>query len=438
MDLPGPVSAQLAAAKSVASVIGNGRSLLTTVKEHINELGDPDTRGLTRELCYGTVRWLPQIEAIATALIPRPIKAKDLDIRALLYIGLYQLLHTTIPSHAAVDATVSACKDLGKPWAAAFVNGVLRNFQRRRDEFPSLLQGSTAYVHAHPHWMVEAFRAAWPDRWQSICAANNQRPPMTLRINRRVTSMPAYLDALDRAGIEARALGHAPEAVTLTKPMNVESLPGFTAGEVSVQDEAAQLAAHLLDLSAGQRVLDACAAPGGKTAHILELQPDIDELIAVDISEDRMRLLESSLTRLRLNAKMIVADATLPDRWWDGVAFERILIDAPCTGTGVIRRQPDIKVHRRPDDIAGFVTTQALLLRALWALLAQGGKLLYATCSIMPAENDRQLDAFLEGRPDAGSCAITAPMMPAASGRLQILPGAHGMDGFFYGLLTKR
>jgi 16S rRNA (cytosine967-C5)-methyltransferase len=437
MDPRTPVSAQLAAARALASVIG-GRSLLTTVKENIDDLGDPDTRGLTRELCYGTVRWLPQIECVVTALVHKPIRAKDLDVRALVYVGLYQLMHTTIPSHVAVDATVSACRDIGKSWAAAFVNGVLRNFQRRRDELPSRLAGFGSYVHAHPEWMLGHFRAAWPDRWQSICAANNRRPPMTLRINRGITSVPAYLHELNRVGIEAHASGHAPEAITLTKPMNVESLPGFTSGEVSVQDEAAQLAAHLMDLSPGQQVLDACAAPGGKTAHILELQPDIDRLIAVDISEDRMRLLESNLTRLKLNAKMIVADATMPGRWWDGVAFERILIDAPCTGTGVIRRQPDIKLHRRPDDIAGFVTTQASLLRALWPLLAPGGKLLYATCSIVPPENDRQLDAFIEGHPDADSCAITGKVMPAASGRLQILPGEHGMDGFFYGLLAKR
>jgi 16S rRNA (cytosine967-C5)-methyltransferase len=350
---------------------------------------------------------------------------------------LYQLLYTRIPDYAAVAATVAASRRLNKPWVAGLVNAVLRGFQKRRGALLAQVELDESAATAHPAWWLEFLRSGRPEEWRNIAEANNAHPPMTLRVNRRRTGRAEYLKLLADAGLSGAPSRHAACGIILDEPVDVARLPDFSEGSVSVQDAAAQLAAPLLNPQPGDRVLDACAAPGGKTAHLLELQPALEELVAVDDDAARMARVKENLDRLGLTAKTVVEDAGAVQRWWDGELFDRILLDAPCSGSGVIRRHPDIKYLRRPTDIAVLAAGQACLLTALWPLLKRGGMLLYAACSVLPDENEHRIHEFLGHHRDAGEEVIAATWgRPLQHGRL-ILPGTDGMDGFYYACLKK-
>lgn len=426
-----------AAAGVIRQVLSAGRSLSTALDEACERLTDPRERSLARELAFGVCRWLPRLSVILSQLLERPLRRKDLDVQVVVLLGLYQLMYTRIPEHAAVAESVSLVRALGKPRSAGLVNAVLRRFQRERAQILDTVRGNEEAEFAHPAWIIDAFKKAWPEDWRDVLQAGNVRPPMTLRVNRCQTTRVDYLKRLAEAGFNADPAPHTAHGVVLDTPVNVERLPGFQTGAVSVQDAAAQLAAPLLRLAPGLRVLDACAAPGGKTAHILESEPALAELVAIDKAAERIPRLRATLSRLALECSVINADAAHPDQWWDGQPFERILLDAPCTASGVIRRHPDIKVHRRPDDVDRQAATQRLLLEALWPLLARGGMVLYATCSILPQENQHRVAEFVESRADAELWPIESDWgRPVEPGR-QILPGEHGMDGFYYALLAK-
>lgn len=425
------------AAVAVDQVLSHGRSLSDVLPEAAPRLNDSTHSALLQELVYGTLRWAPQLEAVAGQLLRKPLKAKDSDIFALILVGLYQLMHLRVAPHAAVSLSVAAAEELKKEWAKGLLNALLRGYQRD----PALLERANteaASVYAHPDWLLDRLRKDWPEDWSAIATANNARPPMTLRVNRRRQSRADYLTQLQHAELDARCHEFAPDALILNAPVDVDRLPGFAQGFVSVQDAAAQLAAVLLDAQPGERVLDACAAPGGKTAHVLECQPELVELVALDRDEKRMRRVSETLKRLGVEATCVVADAGDASAWWDGRPFDRILLDAPCSATGVIRRHPDIKMLRQPEDIAQVVAEQARLLATLWTTLRPGGLLLYATCSVLRDENDGQLRRFFAAHADAEPVNIAASWGRVGDYGWQILPGDADMDGFYYACIRKK
>jgi len=432
------------AAEVMTEVLIRGRSLSACLAERVGALADSRDRAFAKELCYGVARWLPRLQACLDLLMTKPLKDKDVAVRVVLLLGLYQLMYTRVPEHAAVTESVARVRRAGKPWATGLVNGVLRNFVRRRPQLMADLEGSVEGRLAHPAWLAESTARAWPDDWEQILLHNNERPPLALRVNGRRRTRDAYLAELAQVtdhgggGLAAAPIAHTGHGVHLQVPRDVDAIPGFANGLVSVQDGAAQLAAGLLDVQPGMRVLDACAAPGGKSAHVLEHQPATGELVAVDSDGDRLQRVRENLERLSLAATLIAADAGEPDAWWNGEIFHRILVDAPCSGTGVIRRNPDIKVQRRPGDVPALAARQARLLNALWPLLAPRGLLLYATCSYLPRENDHVLAEFLAKHPDAACGPMEHAWGRSTRHGRQILPGEDTMDGFYYALLGKR
>ncbi len=417
-------------------VAHDGQSLSSLIPHALEPL-PPERRPLAQELCYGTLRWWPRLEWLLARLLDKPLKAKEADVHALLLLGLYQLSYMDIPPHAAVSETVAVTALLKKEWARGLVNAVLRRFQRERDELEQALAADEAASNAHPAWLLSELQQSWPKQWQAIVAANNARPPMTLRVNRARQSRDDYLTMLTEVAVDAHPSAHAPDALTLERPVTVDQLPGFADGLVSVQDAAAQLAAPLLDAKSGMRVLDACAAPGGKTGHLLELCPDLD-LYALDIEERRLERVAENLARLGVSAKLLAADAAEPAAWWDGQPFDRILLDAPCSASGVIRRHPDIKLLRRVEDIDQLVQLQGSILDALWPLLRPGGILVYATCSVLPRENGEQLANFLARQEDAVNLPLDQTWGQSTAIGRQILPGQDGMDGFYYACIGKQ
>lgn len=420
----------------MARVLGDGRSLTAALEEQLAGLQGAD-RALAQALCYGTLRWAPRLQAMLARLLERPLKARDRDLEALLLIGLYQLTEMGTAPHAAVGETVGAAAGLGKDWARGLVNAVLRNAQRRAAELAAELDRHDDTRTAHPGWLLQRLQAAWPHDWEAIVAANNRQAPMTLRVNARRGDREGYARRLAEAGLAARPTPHTAMGLTLDAPVGVERLPGFTKGAVSVQDGAAQLAAELLAAQPGERVLDACAAPGGKTAHIAEATAGV-QLEAVDRDPARLEQVRENLGRLGLEARVREGDAATPAGWWDGQPYDRVLLDAPCTATGVIRRHPDIKLLRRAADVGALAAQQRRLLDAVWPLLGPGGILLYATCSVLPEENTAQVQAFLERHPDARVEPIAATWGRETPAGRQILPGEDEMDGFFYACLRKR
>jgi len=423
-----------AAAQILAAVCGEGQSLerqLARVEQNVRERD----RALLRELCYGGLRRQPLLIGLLKPLLQKPLKERDSDIQQLLVIGAYQLLFLRIPPHAAISSVVDAARALNKKWAAGLINAVLRSLQREEKSLFERLPPHAAA--AHPQWLWQAINNAWPTQAEQIFAANNAHPPMCLRVNRARLSAADYLQQLQAVEIAATPCALANEGLRLTTACDIALLPGFMDGLVSVQDEAAQVAAHLLAAQPGQRVLDACCAPGGKTCHILELQPSV-ELCALDVSAERLQRVAANLQRLQLSAELRAGDALQPASWWDGRPFERILLDAPCSGTGVIRRHPDIKLLRTPADIEQLAALQQQLLAALWPLLAPGGLLLYATCSIMPQENTVTVARFLSANADAQELPIAAEWGLAQPVGRQLLPQIDGNDGFYYALLHKR
>ncbi len=355
-------------------------------------------------------------------------------------LGVWQLMHSRTAEHAAISSIVELVRELDKPWADKLANGLLRKVQREMQddasELNALLRNDLSIAYAQPKWFVKALQKAWPDKVESILAALQERAPMTLRVNTHTLSRDEYLKKLTTHDIQAEPLAAVPSALVLDKPMGVLQLPGFEEGTVSVQDAGAQLSAELLDLQAGQRVLDACAAPGGKSMHLAQHQPEIT-LTACDIDEQRLERVAQNAERCGVTLSMQVLDAENPPQAWRDQPFDRILLDAPCSATGVMRRHPDVRMLRRATDIEDLAVCQAKILDSLWECLASGGKLLYVTCSLMPKENEQQIQAFIERQPGAKVIPIDATWgHPRAVGR-QTLPGEMTMDGFFYALLEK-
>ena len=427
---------RLAAARALTAVLNGKASLNSSLPVQLDKVEVRD-RGLTQDLAFGTARWQPRLSALAAKLLQKPFKAADADVEALLLVGLYQLLYTRIPAHAAIGETVGCADKLKKPWAKALLNAVLRRAQRESEALLAELEHDPVVRTAHPRWLQKALKAFWPQQWEAICAANNAHPPMILRVNRRHQTRAGYLQLLRDSAIIAQPCAYSQDGIVLDEPCDVRNLPGFNEGWISVQDEAAQLAADLLDLAPGQRVLDACCAPGGKTCHILEVEPGLAGVVAIDLEAKRLLRVRENLDRLGLDAQLIAADGRDTAAWWDGKPFQRILLDAPCSATGVIRRHPDIKLTRQPDDIVALAALQGELLDALWPTLEVGGILLYATCSTLPTENTEVIEAFLARTSGARELDIPGQFgIKQAHGR-QLLAQQGGHDGFYYAKLIK-
>ena len=425
------------AAKIICRVADTGLTLDMALGQYLHGVERAEDRGFVKELCFGTLRWFDQLEFLLARYLDRPLKQRDADIRMLILAGLYQLHHLGVPPHAAISETVEATVELDKAWAKPLVNALLRRSQREYHRLKPELDENPGVRHSHPDWLLDRIRTDWPEQWQTILEADNRRPPQHLRVNLLHNARHSYLEDLERTGIPAQPLDLTPCGVHVTEPVDVNALPGFGDGRVSVQDAGAQLAATLLDPQPGNRVLDACAAPGGKTAHILETQPQIAGITALDVDEKRIARLRATLSRLALEATVIRADAAKTEIWWDGRPFDRILLDAPCSATGVIRRHPDIKRLKLPAQFPALQTGQAELLAALWPLLKPGGRLLYSTCSVLRQENDRVIETFLESHPSAHPETLRAPWGIASEYGRQLLPGVDDTDGFYYAVLTK-
>jgi 16S rRNA (cytosine967-C5)-methyltransferase len=423
------------AVRNVLAVL-DGRSL-DAVLAVPPGLDDERDRALAAELSFGVCRWYRRLDALVGALLERPLKPRDRDLQVLLLVGAYQLLYSRVPPHAALSSAVEASRRLGKGWASRLVNGVLRRLQREQTALAARIDADPALRHAQPDWLYESLTAAWPAQAGQLLEALQQRPPMTLRVDTGQIGRAEYARRLAAAGIAARPHASVASALVLDAPLPVQRLPGFDGAMVSVQDAGAQLAAVYLDARPGQRVLDACAAPGGKTLHMLQRQPTL-RLTALDIDRERLRRVEENLARAGCTAELVVGDAAQAEGTaWGGRRYQRILVDAPCSATGVMRRHPDIRLLRRATDIAELVRRQAAILAATWHLLAPGGRLLYVTCSLLPAENSEQVAAFLHAHPDARVVELpTTPGTKSGEG-VQLLPGLDDTDGFFYAALEK-
>ena len=424
------------AARTLAPVIGCKESLNTALPRSLENCPDSE-RALLQQICYGTMRSLPKLQSLSRLLLKKPFKPQDRDVEALLLCGLYQLLEMRIPAHASLSETVEAADKLKKGWAKGLLNAILRRVQREQSELEAQLQSEPEYRYNHPQWLIRKLQHNWPDHWQQILEQNNQQPPMTLRVNTRQASRNDYLQQLLDSDIPAHAAPFSEAAITLEQALDVNQLPSFSDGAVSVQDEAAQLSAVLLDLQPGQRVLDACAAPGGKLCHILEHQPDLAEAVAIELEQGRAARIYENLERLKLDARVIVDDAS-SNTWWDGQAFDRILVDAPCSATGVIRRNPDIKQLRQSEDIKALADLQIKILQNCWEMLKPGGRLVYATCSIFPQENERVVERFLKLQDNAEHQTIAADWGEQRPFGRQLFPQANGHDGFYYAVLIKQ
>ena len=390
----------------------------------------PQQRAVAQDLSYGTLRFYGAIQGLLDQLLQKPLD--DAKLQCLLLIAIYQLQYDKAASHTVVDQAVKAASISKKTWAKGLVNGVLRNFLRQQTELVANLAGNDFATYSYPAWWITKLKHQYPENWQAMLEAGNGHPSMTLRVNQRQISAPDFIAKLEAQDIASQALGA--NAITLEKPIPVDRIPGFATGEASVQDYAAQVAGYALDLKDGQRVLDACCAPGGKTGQILELA-DVD-LVAIDNDATRIALTQSNIDRLGLKASLLVGDAGKSADWWDGKPFDRILADVPCTASGIVRRHVDIKWLRREADILSFTKQQALILPSLWQVLAKGGKLLYVTCSVFQEENQRQIDSFLKAHLDAEQLPLNEPLAGLSLKNGQLQPSAKH-DGLFYALLQK-
>lgn len=385
-----------------------------------------------KQLCFGVCRYYFRLEAIAKQFVK---KNPSPDVWMIILLGIYQLYGLDKPAYATVHATVELADKLKKSWAKGLINACLRWFEREQKSLLQTLEKDEAFRFNHPLWFIEKVKKDWPEYF-SILAANDVQPPMSLRVNVQKTSRDSYLAQLTTQGIEALAHVNSPVGIRLQEACDVKDLPFFAEGEISVQDESAQLAAQLLDLKPGLRVLDACCAPGGKTCHLLETEPHLD-CLAIDIDPSRLGRVRENLKRLALKAQVLPADALHPENWWDGQLFDRILLDAPCSATGVIRRHPDIKLLRTEDEINQVVKIQAQLLKTLWPLLRAQGLCVYVTCSILKEENEQQIARFLAENRDCEVVQNERPCGKVSMYGWQLLPGEEGMDGFFYSVLKK-
>jgi 16S rRNA (cytosine967-C5)-methyltransferase len=424
------------AAQVLAAVAFEGASLREALAPAQKQLADARDRALLTAIASEGARWWLRFDAALALLLDKPLRQREPLVHALLIAGLVQLEDLQLPPHAAVAATVEAARTLRRAPFANLVNAVLRRWLRERENLDAQLDRDPVARTAHPQWLIEAIARDWPEDAQAILAANNAAVPPMLRVNRRAATREAMIAALQGQGIAVSAHPFLRDALALAGHADIARLPEFKQGKLSVQDGAAQLAAELLDVQDGMRVLDACAAPGGKSCHLLE-RADL-QLLALERDSKRAARIRENLVRLHLDCGLRVGDAGEPAAWWKGKPFERILLDAPCSATGVIRRHPDIKLHRRADDIPALAQQQRKLLDALWPLLQSGGRLLYATCSILRAENENVIGAFLRGHPDAESPPIELPAGRAAGAGWQLLPGDGGLDGMYYAVLQKR
>jgi 16S rRNA (cytosine967-C5)-methyltransferase len=428
---------RLTAVKMLSSVLDSGSNLADA--ESGNKLPDARDRAYARHLVYGVLRWLTALEWLADQLLRKPLRRKDRDVHRLILVGLFQLWKDDAAAHAAIHEGAESARKLGKPWAVSVINAVLRRFQREQADWIARLEEKEERF-AHPAWLLQALKADWPQDWQQIADANNLPGPLWLRLNRQFKTADT-LDGLAEGGFTVERHAVAREAIKISPAAPVHSLPGFEQGRISVQDPAAQLAAGLLRLEENHRVLDACAAPGGKACHILESAPGLD-LTALDQSPARLELVAENLGRLGITCggpvKLIAADAAEPAQWWDGVLYDRILLDAPCSASGVIRRHPEIKWLRSPGQVEDAAKMQARLLNRLWPLLGAGGILLYATCSVLRVENSKQIQQFIELHPDAELLETDSRWGRKLDYGQQILPGEQEMDGFFYASLRKK
>lgn len=423
------------AARALGPVIGRKESLNTALPRALQQCLEGD-RALLQQICYGTMRSLPRLSCLAQQLLKKPFKPQDQDLHALVLLGFYQLLEMRVPAHAAISETVEAAAQLNKGWAKGLLNALLRNLQREQETLFEQLAEQPEFHYNHPQWMISKLEHNWPDNWQDILIQNNQQPPMTLRVNQQKTSRDAYLQELHDADITASATPYSAVGIQLDSPVDVAILPSFAYGYVSVQDEAAQLSSALLDLQPGQRVLDACAAPGGKLCHILEHQASLEQVTAIELEANRATRIEENLSRLNLDAQVIIADAAT-NSWWDGIQYDRILVDAPCSAAGVIRRNPDIKHLRQSEDIKALAEIQLSILKNCWQLLKPGGRLLYATCSVFPQENERVVERFSKIHMDARHLPIDAEWGTERPFGRQLFPQPQGHDGFYYAVLLK-
>ena len=426
------------AAQILTEVIGQKKSLPQVVSEHIPE--DYAQRPLLFELCYGSLRWYYLLRALANELLLKPLPKKHQDIYYLLLIGLHQLLNMNIPQYAIVSETVQAAVSLGQPWAKGLINKNLRRFLEEKDALLAKVDKNEEAKYVHPQWLIGKIKKAWPDQWQDILLANNLRAPLTLRANLLKNTRDEYLAYLKKHEIEAHAVADCEFALNLDKPMPIKNIPGFAEGLASVQDAAGQFAAKLLNLKPNLRVLDACAAPGTKSTHILELEPKLAHLTAVEKDPERLMMIKQNFERLNLardHFNLILADVAHTQQWWSGEKFDRILVDAPCSGSGVIRRHPDMKVLREPEDSKNHHQIQVHLLNHLWPLLEKKGLLLYSTCSIFPEENEKTIQEFLQKNADAKVQKCELPLGLAQQYGWQLLPQENGSDGFYYCLIGK-
>ncbi|MGX5203488.1 16S rRNA (cytosine(967)-C(5))-methyltransferase RsmB [Aliikangiella sp. IMCC44632] len=428
---------RLVAVNWLVQVVGQGQSINRLLAQP-NEL-NPQQRALAKQLLFGSLRFYHQLQTILNNLLEKPLKAKDNDLGMVLIVGLYQMRYLSTPDHAAISEAVELAKKIHKPWAKGLINAVLRNYQRNQQALGERLQKSLQYQYSHPGWMIKTVSQDWPQEAEQIFTQNNQQAPMSIRVNTAYYQRDEYLAVLNEAAITAQKHPIATDGIVLNKAVDVAQLPGFTQGKVTVQDCAAQLAVELLDLEPNLSVLDACAAPGGKTTHILQREPTVS-LVAVELSETRAEKITQTLSRMQQSCQVITANVVATDTWWDGQLFDRILLDVPCTAVGVIRRNPDIKVHRKVTDVAPTVELQSEILASCWRLLKPGGRLVYATCSIFKDENQNQIQRFMQ----QNACELVAMPAPIASQLnskaelgYQIFPGENDMDGFYLCGLQK-
>lgn len=425
------------AALSMLQVVDNKKSLTGVLTYQSPKVADGD-KGLLQHLCFGCSRHFFSVNALSKILLQKPLPEQARPVQALLWIGLFQLAHSDISEHAAINETVEACSQLKLDKYKGVLNAILRRFQREKNELLANQRDSDVTHYNHPKWLIKLLKKSWPDNWQDICSQGNLQAPMCLRVNTNLHSTDEYLLTLNNQGIKASKGKYALTSIYLESPCDVNNLPGFADGSCSVQDEAAQLAAQILAPLAGENILDACSAPGGKTCHILEASQNQAHVTAIDADETRLVRVHENLARLKLSATVKQGEAENPDTWWDGNKFDRILLDVPCSATGVIRRHPDIKLLRQKADIDNLAELQLSILQKAWGMLKPGGTLLYATCSILPMENSQNIETFLSKETTASIEPIHLSTGIDTGFGSQLYPNAYSHDGFFYALLKKQ
>lgn len=426
---------RLVAIDILSNLLTNNGSLSTQLNKHQGRINASEAP-LLKEICFGVSRYFPLLNSVALHILEKPLPKKDRDIYAAILIGLYQIDYMQIPPHAAVNEIVSCIKGLNKPWAVKLVNAVLRNYLRNNAELKVALKDIPSVKDIHPKWLLKRFEKHWPKKYQQIVDANNSHPPLCLRVNLSRVSRETQKKLLTQAGIKSHFGLFSSSALYLEKPVKIQDLPGFFDGYLSVQDEAAQLSAEILQPQSGERVLDACSAPGGKTCHLLESAEGI-KLTALELEDWRLKKVQENLERLSLSAQLICTDAADLPNWWDGIYYDKILLDVPCSATGVIRRNPDIKISRKASDIEALKKIQQYLLTSVWKTLKVDGLLLYATCSLMPEENEKQVAQFLASNSNAEEVQINKTCGQDVQYGKQLFPSLGSHDGFYYCLIKK-